>query len=355
VFNKVRQAIAWFLDGLAEIVVAVEDRIRRRGRMRVVRRGDGFAAEHADGRGALQPLHLERRGDSVGFAPAQTAAQLKGHDVELVLSADELLVRTLDPLPAESRPYIDGIVRHQLDRLVPWRADDVLYAYQVAPTGAKDERLVVTVAATARSLHAPLIEALRALDPRELWLTCPAVPQMGGEVAIRVNGERAGLVRMQQARRGVAIALASLVALAALGFAFFTYTGRQASEALVTAEQAVSVLRQRLLARGTQTAGARDLNALVERRRSAPFSVLAVEALAEALPDDTWITELRIAEGRMRVVGVSQSVAQLVPLVEASPRFTEASFFAPTTRLPNGQGDRFNLEVRLLPLRSKKP
>ena len=47
--------------------------------------------------------------------------------------------------------------------------------------------------------------------------------------------------------------------------------------------------------------------------------------------------------------GVSRSVSRLVPLLEASPSFAEATFFAPTTRLPNNQGDRFHLDAKLVP------
>ena len=44
-----------------------------------------------------------------------------------------------------------------------------------------------------------------------------------------------------------------------------------------------------------------------------------------------------------------------LPLIEASPSFAEATFFAPTSRLPGGQGDRFHLETRLQPVERPKP
>ena len=66
----------------------------------------------------------------------------------------------------------------------------------------------------------------------------------------------------------------------------------------------------------TVAAGDRDVEAILKRRPT-HRSVLAVEALSGTLPDDTYLTELRIAEGRIRLTGVSRSVARLVPLLEA--------------------------------------
>jgi general secretion pathway protein L len=111
----------------------------------------------------------------------------------------------------------------------------------------------------------------------------------------------------------------------------------------------VTERRKALVTAGQQrpTVG-RDAEGLLTQRKNAPFSVLALEALAQALPDDTWLSEVRIAEGRIRLIGVSHSVAELVPLIQASQAFAEATFFAPTTRLPEGEGDRFHLEARLL-------
>jgi general secretion pathway protein L len=83
--------------------------------------------------------------------------------------------------------------------------------------------------------------------------------------------------------------------------------------------------------------------------------VLALDALSAALPDDTWLSELRLAEGRLRMTGISHNVAGLVPMIEGSPGFTDATFFAPTTRLPGSQGDRFHLEARLVPAEGPKP
>lgn len=342
-------AVAWFIEGLTEAFAAIDDLVRRRTPIQLIHADDGYAIEQAGVRNPAR-IHLEYRGGETRLVPAETAQAVNDHDVDLVLRGDHLLARTLDPLPPESRPYLDNIVRHQLERLVPWRADNVLYSYRVATTGTRDERLTVTIWATARTLHAPILAALAALAPRKIRLVYHDVPQAGGDVIIDINDGGTVNARVRRFRQA---AIAAVLAVLVAGAAIFTalgYSWVNAGDAVAASEQTVADLRKQLAARGGgNLAGDRDLAAILARRRGQPLAVLVIDALSEALPDDTWITELQIADGNVRISGVSHNVAQLVPLIEASPLFAEATFFSPTTRLPDGASDRFHLQTRLLP------
>jgi general secretion pathway protein L len=81
-----------------------------------------------------------------------------------------------------------------------------------------------------------------------------------------------------------------------------------------------------------------------------PPAVLALDKISQALPDDTWLTELHVNnEGQIRITGISQNVADLVPQIEGAAIFSDAIFFSPTTRLQAGEGDRFHLQMKLRP------
>jgi general secretion pathway protein L len=225
----------------------------------------------------------------------------------------------------------------------------VLFTYKPARGGAGDNRLLVTVAATARNLHAPLFAALASLSPRRIRLLYPAVERAGGDVAIPLEQAGTGGQHRERLRLGVMGALGALVLVAVGGLAWLMFTDARTSSALEATQTEVDDLRKKLTARGPQNpTGDREAQAILARKRAQPAVVLALDKLAEALPDDTWLTEFSInPEGQLRITGTSQNVADLVPQIEAASVFSDATFFSPTTRLPSGEGDRFHLQMKL--------
>ena len=75
-----------------------------------------------------------------------------------------------------------------------------------------------------------------------------------------------------------------------------------------------------------------------------------LEALSKILPDQTYVTELRLEGNKLRLTGITRDAPSLIGLIEQSGRFTRATFFAPTTRSPSDTGDRFHIEAIIKPL-----
>ena len=69
-------------------------------------------------------------------------------------------------------------------------------------------------------------------------------------------------------------------------------------------------------------------------KRETPATVIVLEALSEILPDDTYVTELRVEGTKLQIIGVTHDAPGLIRLIEQSPHFTHATFFAPTIRAP---------------------
>ena len=95
---------------------------------------------------------------------------------------------------------------------------------------------------------------------------------------------------------------------------------------------------------------ATPLRALERRKYQSPSSVIVLEVLSQILPDHTYVTELRIEGDKVRVTGVTRDAPELIRLLERSPNFTRATFFAPTTRGPSDPGERFHIEAQIEPV-----
>jgi general secretion pathway protein L len=347
-FDSLRRATNWFVDGLTEAFAAVGARFRSREPLRFVPTPDGIACQDTDSPAAGLSLRIEQADGRPVLAPADEAGSLAGRDVELILPESELLVRTMEPLPRQTLPYLEGVVRHHLERMVPWRADDLLYTYASKEDGRQPERLLVTVAATARSMHADLLAALTGLKPRKLQLVYLGAPQIG-DVRIRIDDASVEAARFARLRAKV-VAMLLVAGVAAAGaVGYLDYRWQQASDLQEEVEQNIAAVQKKLAARGDEPAGRREVATLLMRKKQAPVAVLAIDALSRALPDGTWLDELTIADEHIRISGISHSVNRLVPLIEGNPLFTNATFFAPIMRLPNDQGDRFFIDAQLVP------
>ena len=103
-------------------------------------------------------------------------------------------------------------------------------------------------------------------------------------------------------------------------------------------------------ARATTAVANSALAKLARRKNQTPADVIVLEALSNVLPDNTYVTELRIEGDKVQVVGITNDAPSLIRLIEQSPHFSRATFFAPTTRAPSDPGDRYHIEARIKPV-----
>src|ERR1700682_5849672 len=117
-----------------------------------------------------------------------------------------------------------------------------------------------------------------------------------------------------------------------------------------------AISRRRAAIRAGADGGDRSPVAALERRKyETPASVIVLEALTQVLPDHTYVTELHLAANKLQISGITRDAPSLIPLIEQSPHFTRATFYAPTTRAPSDPGERFHIETRVEPKNTVAP
>jgi general secretion pathway protein L len=84
-------------------------------------------------------------------------------------------------------------------------------------------------------------------------------------------------------------------------------------------------------------------------KETAPTAAIVLEALSRALPDGAYLTELRLENTTLRIIGLANDAPSLIAPLEHSGHLTDVHFFAPTTHGPNDTLSRFNIEARVEP------
>jgi general secretion pathway protein L len=286
-------------------------------------------------------------GAIIGMLPNELAAALQGSRTELVLQSRHFLFRPLD-LPKRASEFLNGIVRSQIDRLTPWSAADAAFGW-TPPIEADKDRIAVTVVATAHALVAPYVQALTTLGVTSIAVSTLLPASEGDGVPIEILQQKgAGALNAGNVRRVLMAVL--LVAAVSMGLAM---AADQVIGSDLNAQKSDVLHRlseRRAAIRHDGSGGALSAQLSLEsRKREIPSSVIVLEALSQILPDHTYTTELRIEGDKLQVVGITHDAPSLIRLIEQSPHFTRATFFAPTTRSPTDPGERFHIEARIKP------
>lgn len=348
--HAIGAAFRSWMSSVAEGIVAAADRTRSPRRVRLIEEGrDIFRVEGVGGRTSGASAERVRMCDGkfVGAVPTSVATMLKGSRIEFVLDPDRFLFRPLE-LPKRAAEFLDGIIRAQIDRLTPWAATDAAFGW-TAPREVGNDRICLTIAATARALVVPCVQAAVHVGARIVVVSTTRSGPGPDAAAIEVLDHRAGgTLDAPWTRRVLTAVFAAAASSAVLAAGAAQVIGSDLDARQSDLLRRISQHRVAMRQDGSGTLPARQL--LDRRKQGTAASVMVLEALSKSLPDHTYVTELRIDGDKLQIVGVTQDAPSLIRLMEQSPHFSRATFFAPTTRSPGDSGERFHIEARLNPV-----
>ncbi|MGH6813903.1 MAG: PilN domain-containing protein [Methylocella sp.] len=350
-YRAIVEASSRWIDRVATTIVEGRESLRSRRLYRLVEQRDGaFLLQGTSQKEALdwalEPVRIVG-GHIDASVSANLAEILRGAQVELVLQPDRFMFRLLE-LPRRASDFLEGIIRAQIDRLTPWSAADAAFGWYPSTETAND-RLTVTIAATARTLIAPFISAIASLGADTIVISAALQQPRPDIAAIKICEQKTAQAAGQRRVRRILIGL--LVGAGALGAV--SVAASSVIGGMIEAQR--DDLTRRLAERHAAIQPGHDGTSektleLQRHKHETPSSVIVIEALSRVLPDDTYLTELRILGDKMQIVGVTRDAPSLIRLIEQTSHFSHATFFAPTTRSPSESGERFSIEAHIEPV-----
>ncbi|WP_407112886.1 PilN domain-containing protein [Bradyrhizobium sp. LMG 9283] len=345
--SEIKELFATWTAAVAAAIDAVGAKLARRRQIVLIEgEGNGFTARvTSTGRGASLPelsFRLVQNRPEPAVPPEWVAA-LRGSQLDIVMRPDHVLVRPLD-FPKQAVDFLDGMIRTQIDRLTPWTASDAVFGTS-PPASLANERIRLMLAATSRQKIEPLVKLAGDLRVSSVAGLVDLHEAEGARIRL-FETQPSGSGRTVDVPRLLRLGLSLAVVGAVASLIVSTYVG-----GMLDAEQhelQQHITQRRAVLRINQTGGSAEA-LLAKRKQTTPSSVLVLEAVSRVLPDTTYVTELRVEGDKMQVVGMTQDAPSLIRLIEQSPHFTRATFFAPTTRGQSDPGERFHIEARMTP------
>ena len=346
--SELKDLFAVWMSGVAAALDAAMTRISPHRRVVLVEgEANAFTARAGSGRkGVALPdlaFHLDH-GRMEPAPGAQWRATFRGSRIEIRMRPDQVLFRAVD-FPKQAADFLGGMIRAQVDRLTPWTASEAVFGL-TQPVPIAGDRIALTLAATSKQTIEPLVKFAQDLGAASVVGRVAPGDVANGTDEVTMFERRLTGTSAIDAPRLLRVALLGTCVVALASFAISTYVvGSLEAEQQELGQQ----IAQRRAALRLNPANGSAETLLARRKQTSPSSVMVLEGISRVLPDTTYVTELRIEGDKMQVAGLTQDAPSLIRLIEQSPQFTRATFFAPTTRASEDPGERFHVEAHVTP------
>jgi general secretion pathway protein L len=304
------------------------------------------AAVAAAGRSAVDALARVSYGGVTG-APR----------VRVAIPSRSVLRRTL-ALPAAVEENLRQAIGYDLDRLTPFKADEIYYDAVVTSRDAARGTIAVDFAAVRRGVVDSAL-AHAAAWGAEVRSVSPDDPASASVSRLNLVPDEARSVAAPWKRWQFWVPIALLLLVAGIAVVLPVWQKREQAIAIINRAEAVrqqAAVSERLRAELEKAAA--DYNFALERKYAWPPIVRVLDTVSSVLPDDTWLTQLEVRtlpKGRERereivMRGESANAGRLIPVLEDSGMVTQVAPRSPTTKIQPGPGEVFDLGAQLKPL-----
>ena len=352
----------WWFSELAGLVPRQLANLfaRKQARFVLAMDGDGFRLLSEGGRSIARGTPKPRTGALPEMAAALAKLLLRAPKtpVGIRLRLADCLTRRVK-IPRQARDKLRSILDLDIERATPFSRGDLYFDYTQSPAAGPDGRLDVEQVMVERSLVDPVLAQLRSQGIEVKFIDCWSE---NGALPLPVNllGPAAGAPASSGTLpRTLTWALAILVPALALGAGLLDFDRYE--NALATLEsdiqasrkEAASLRRSREDSLSAQAAAAR----LLARKQQQSTAVTILEDITRRLPDDSWLTSLRIEGGIIDMTGFSKSATTLVTTFQKganqdvpgaiSARLSDPQLTSPVTFDLNKDREQFSLRLNV--------
>ncbi|CAI8834887.1 PilN domain-containing protein [Methylocaldum szegediense] len=271
----------------------------------------------------------------------------------LRLTTSQALRKTLK-LPLAAEENLAQVVAFEMDRLTPFKSDQVYYAARLLERLPANRQIKVELVLTPRNK----LDAL--LDELAVWGWRPDLVDVVGNAPLGAYDLLPETYRPPKNPwpHRINLALTTVIVLLVVTLAVLPiWTNRSLALELEQEVRKVSKTAKEVEALRQQVEDlVHQTRFLQQKKRTEPAMVDILKELTDVMPDQTWLNGLQYRDHRLVIQGQSPSASALIGLIEASPFFRNTSFVSPVTRDMVSGLERFQIASEVVNGRfSEKP
>jgi general secretion pathway protein L len=303
------------------------------------------AVESSDGKVLTFHIVSHRRSSIIGSSTDEREALIKAIKRTKIQEADlrldpERLATAQFKIPVAGIEFAPQIIESRLDRLTPWRPNDVIHGHALASRPGPDGQIDVEFAATAATIATASVEHLAKFGLAASALGSAAEP-LTERLRIDLYGGRGATTRRSRRRTIGAFAIAA-VTLSLLAHGLTLLWVYQSSERVAVLDTTLAKARNRLVQASGSSADRDKDFAFIATKNVDDARFQIIDRLASALPDSTYLDELDLDASGIRIAGSSTEASNLIRLLEDDKTFFGVRFSAPVVRQEDDR-DRFEI------------
>jgi general secretion pathway protein L len=338
---------SWWLAELAGMLPRRIRAVGRRDRRQVVlllKPDETVVFEQSGGRdriaGVVRADAPDRDGELATFL-----RRVRQRGPVTIRLSGELGLRKIITLPLAARDDLEQLLRFEMDRLTPFRADEVHFAQRIVASDVPNRRMTVELAVAPRRTVEQALTLAQGVGAAvaRVELDTPhgdtheplnLLPQDAADVA----GERR-LIR-------ALVLLALILALAAVAIPLQRQRAKLAALTDQIAASRVEAEQSHALRAQLDELSQTGAFLLAEKGRQ-PMATEVVADLTRLLPDQAWLGQLLLQGGEVQLHGWAATASDLISLLDQSPLFRAPQFRSPVTQEGGDGIERFHLSVEL--------
>lgn len=273
----------------------------------------------------------------------------KNVNIDYLLPQSEVLVRKI-ALPVAAKDNLEEVIGFELDKYVPFNKDQVQLSYKIDTNNSNDETILVDIAVMPKSQIKEIVEDIgnKAVQLSSIDVNTSSADKPS-KLGVNLLSREKQKPKDYSTLKINAILLALLFGL--MYFVMYTATANKQDKierlSSINAELQKQARASKLLKKELNNTIVSS-QFLSKKNNSYKSPVAFLLELTSILPEDTYITRMRVTDEKIEVSGESQNANGLIPKLDKSKRWYSPNF--PRAVVPNSRTnkERFTVEASLI-------